>query len=169
MPSLRLLSALVLLLLAASDGRRMLEPVNRINRYRSRTETAAGTEHGVKPLEREKRSHQGMDGDKDPRYKEKFIQHLTGPLSFHPKCRKQFNRIYHSTRDCTTPAYYRRCAVLLVRLANSPECAVKSVVPTVSDGQVAVTKRKRRHPKAHAVPGIRQHIQRSPAPSNKRC
>uniref|UniRef100_A0A3B4ZHV8 ALK and LTK ligand 1 n=1 Tax=Stegastes partitus TaxID=144197 RepID=A0A3B4ZHV8_9TELE len=41
---------------------------------------------------------------RDPRHKEKFIIHLTGPLSFDPKCRKQFHRLYYNTRDCTVPA-----------------------------------------------------------------
>ncbi|XP_062417584.1 ALK and LTK ligand 2-like [Pungitius pungitius] len=62
-------------------------------------------------------------GHRDPRHKEKFIRHLKGPLHFNPKCRKQFYRLYHSTRDCTVPDHYRRCARLLTRLANSPHCA----------------------------------------------
>ncbi|GLD67972.1 NHS-like protein 1 isoform X3 [Lates japonicus] len=48
---------------------------------------------------------------------------LQGPLYFNPKCRKHFNRLYHNTRDCTVPAYYKRCARLLTQLANSPRCA----------------------------------------------
>uniref|UniRef100_A0AAR2JCU8 ALK and LTK ligand 2b n=1 Tax=Pygocentrus nattereri TaxID=42514 RepID=A0AAR2JCU8_PYGNA len=46
----------------------------------------------------------------------------TGPLYFSPKCRKHVYRLYHNTRDCTIPAYYKRCARLLTRLAGSPRC-----------------------------------------------
>ncbi|XP_026092996.1 protein ALKAL-like [Carassius auratus] len=59
---------------------------------------------------------------RDLRNKEKVIKILTGPLYFSPKCRKYVYRLYHNTRDCTIPAYYRRCARLLVRLAESPRC-----------------------------------------------
>ncbi|XP_060793020.1 ALK and LTK ligand 2a-like [Neoarius graeffei] len=59
---------------------------------------------------------------RDLRKKEKFLKHLTGPLYFSPKCRKHVYRLYHNTRDCTIPAYYRRCARLLTRLAGSPRC-----------------------------------------------
>uniref|UniRef100_A0A3B4TPJ2 ALK and LTK ligand 2a n=1 Tax=Seriola dumerili TaxID=41447 RepID=A0A3B4TPJ2_SERDU len=59
---------------------------------------------------------------RDPRHKDKFIRHLTGPLYFNPKCRKHFNRLYHNTRDCTVPTFYKRCARLLTQLANSPRC-----------------------------------------------
>ncbi|XP_043534736.1 ALK and LTK ligand 2 [Chiloscyllium plagiosum] len=55
--------------------------------------------------------------------KDKFLKHLTGPLYFSPKCSKHFHRLYHNTRDCTIPAYYKRCARLLTRLAVSPMCA----------------------------------------------
>ncbi|XP_066478787.1 ALK and LTK ligand 2 [Tiliqua scincoides] len=54
--------------------------------------------------------------------KDKFLKHLTGPLYFGPKCTKHFHRLYHNTRDCTIPAYYKRCARLLTRLAVSPMC-----------------------------------------------
>ncbi|XP_026887399.1 ALK and LTK ligand 2-like [Electrophorus electricus] len=59
---------------------------------------------------------------RDLRKKEKFLKHLTGPLYFSPKCRKHVYRLYHNSRDCTTPAYYKRCARLLTRLAGSPRC-----------------------------------------------
>ncbi|XP_064195280.1 ALK and LTK ligand 2b-like [Anguilla rostrata] len=59
---------------------------------------------------------------RDLRKKEKFLKHFTGPLYFSPKCRKHVYRLYHNTRDCTIPAYYKRCARLLVRLAGSPRC-----------------------------------------------
>ncbi|KAM3861104.1 aLK and LTK ligand 2a [Diretmus argenteus] len=59
---------------------------------------------------------------RDLRKKEKFLKHLTGPLYFGPKCRKHVYRLYHNTRDCTIPAYFKRCARLLTRLAGSPWC-----------------------------------------------
>ncbi|XP_037007719.1 ALK and LTK ligand 2 [Artibeus jamaicensis] len=59
---------------------------------------------------------------RDLRMKDKFLKHLTGPLYFSPKCSKHFHRLYHNTRDCTVPAYYKRCARLLTRLAVSPVC-----------------------------------------------
>ncbi|XP_006626456.1 ALK and LTK ligand 2b [Lepisosteus oculatus] len=59
---------------------------------------------------------------RDLRTKEKFLKHLTGPLTVSPKCSKHFYRLYHNTRDCTIPAYYRRCARLLTRLAGSSRC-----------------------------------------------
>ncbi|XP_029451640.1 ALK and LTK ligand 2 [Rhinatrema bivittatum] len=59
---------------------------------------------------------------RDLRVKDKFLNHLTGPLNFSPKCSKHFHRLYHTTRDCTIPAYYKRCARLLTRLAVSPLC-----------------------------------------------
>ncbi|CAF95769.1 unnamed protein product, partial [Tetraodon nigroviridis] len=60
---------------------------------------------------------------RDPRHKEKFIRHLTGPLYVNKKCRRHFHKLYHTTRDCTLPAFYKRCARLLTRLANSPQCS----------------------------------------------
>nr|XP_020638283.1 protein FAM150B [Pogona vitticeps] len=59
---------------------------------------------------------------RDLRVKDKFLNHLTGHLYFGPKCTKHFHRLYHHTRDCTIPAYYKRCARLLTRLAVSPMC-----------------------------------------------
>ncbi|XP_077165728.1 ALK and LTK ligand 2 [Paroedura picta] len=59
---------------------------------------------------------------RDLRMKDKFLKHLTGPLYFGPKCTKHFHRLYHNTRDCTIPIYYKRCARLLTRLAVSPMC-----------------------------------------------
>ncbi|XP_048842135.1 ALK and LTK ligand 2b-like [Brienomyrus brachyistius] len=59
---------------------------------------------------------------RDLRKKDKFIKHLTGPLYISPKCRKHVYRLYHNTRDCTVPAYYKRCARLLTRLAGSARC-----------------------------------------------
>lgn len=60
---------------------------------------------------------------RDLQQKEKFIKHLTGPLYFSPKCSKHFYKLYHHTRDCTIPAYYKRCARLLTRLAGSQRCS----------------------------------------------
>ncbi|XP_062863978.1 ALK and LTK ligand 2b [Trichomycterus rosablanca] len=60
---------------------------------------------------------------RDLRQKEKIIKHLTGPLYFSPKCSKRFYRLYHNTRDCKIPAYYKRCARLLRRLAESQLCS----------------------------------------------
>ncbi|XP_046877926.1 ALK and LTK ligand 2-like [Hypomesus transpacificus] len=78
---------------------------------------------------RESRNHKSESGDqiieifpRDLRKKEKFLKHLTGPLYFSPKCRKHVYRLYHNTRDCTIPAYFKRCARLLTRLAGSPRC-----------------------------------------------
>ncbi|KAE8286850.1 ALK and LTK ligand 2 Protein FAM150B Precursor [Larimichthys crocea] len=57
-----------------------------------------------------------------PSKKLDFLKYLTGPLVFSPKCRKHVYRLYHHTRDCTIPAYFKRCARLLTRLAGSPQC-----------------------------------------------
>ncbi|XP_065751804.1 ALK and LTK ligand 1 [Phocoena phocoena] len=60
---------------------------------------------------------------RDLNLKDKFIKHFTGPVTFSVECSKHFHRLYHNTRDCSTPAYYKRCARLLKRLAVSPLCA----------------------------------------------
>ncbi|XP_009697760.1 PREDICTED: protein FAM150A [Cariama cristata] len=59
---------------------------------------------------------------RDSSLKDKFIKHFTGPVTFSSECSKHFHRLYHNTRDCSTPAYYKRCARLLTRLAMSPLC-----------------------------------------------
>ncbi|XP_063296961.1 ALK and LTK ligand 2 [Pelobates fuscus] len=60
---------------------------------------------------------------RDLRMKEKFLKHLTGRLSFpSPNCNKLFRRLYNTTRDCTIPTHYKRCARLLSRLAVNPSC-----------------------------------------------
>ncbi|XP_072294679.1 ALK and LTK ligand 1 isoform X2 [Eucyclogobius newberryi] len=59
---------------------------------------------------------------RDLNMKSKFIQHFTGPVKFPSECRTHFHRLYHNTRDCSTPAFYKRCARLLTRLAMSPLC-----------------------------------------------
>ncbi|KAM3857275.1 ALK and LTK ligand 2b [Diretmus argenteus] len=108
------------------DVRSILEVVaNGDGFLRPRTETPTRlTGHKPKtPRRRRNRSHQIRDVyPRDLRQKEKFLKHLTGPLYFNPKCRKHFYRLYHNTRDCTIPAYYKRCARLLTRLASSPRC-----------------------------------------------
>ncbi|KAF6737533.1 Protein FAM150B [Oryzias melastigma] len=70
----------------------------------------------------DKGNHSVVTFPRDLRKKEKFIKHITGPLFFSPKCRKTVYRVYHHTRDCTIPAYFKRCARLLTRLAGSPQC-----------------------------------------------
>ncbi|XP_012516869.1 PREDICTED: protein FAM150A [Propithecus coquereli] len=55
--------------------------------------------------------------------KDKFIKHFTGPVAFPAECSKHFHRLYYNTRDCSTPAYYKRCARLLTRLSVSPLCS----------------------------------------------
>uniref|UniRef100_A0A4W4GWC9 Uncharacterized protein n=1 Tax=Electrophorus electricus TaxID=8005 RepID=A0A4W4GWC9_ELEEL len=60
---------------------------------------------------------------RDVSIKDKFIKHFTGPVKFSSECRLHFHRIYHNTRECGRPAYYKRCARLLTRLAMSPLCA----------------------------------------------
>nr|XP_043875242.1 ALK and LTK ligand 2-like isoform X1 [Solea senegalensis] len=122
---LRLLLLVALLVLTLAAGRGATAALLRglgATELSARTE-AGGLNRAKTGVERMSRSHHGTEAQaKDPRYKDKIIRQLTGPLSFNPKCRKQFNRLYHNTRDCTVPAYYRRCARLLMQLANSPRC-----------------------------------------------
>ncbi|XP_046726329.1 ALK and LTK ligand 1 isoform X2 [Silurus meridionalis] len=60
---------------------------------------------------------------RDVTIKDRFIKHFTGPVKFPSECRMHFHRIYHNTRECSRPAFYKRCARLLMRLAMSPLCA----------------------------------------------
>ncbi|KAM9308365.1 ALK and LTK ligand 1 [Gastrophryne carolinensis] len=61
---------------------------------------------------------------RDSTLKEKFINHFTaGPILFSAECSKQFYRIYHNTKDCSTPADYKRCARLLTNLAKKRYCS----------------------------------------------
>ncbi|XP_060786932.1 ALK and LTK ligand 1 isoform X2 [Neoarius graeffei] len=60
---------------------------------------------------------------RDVSLKDRFIKHFTGPVTFPPECRMHFHRIYHNTRECSRPTFYKRCARLLMRLAMSPLCA----------------------------------------------
>uniref|UniRef100_A0A672TUF9 ALK and LTK ligand 1 n=1 Tax=Strigops habroptila TaxID=2489341 RepID=A0A672TUF9_STRHB len=94
----------------ASAGTRAL-------RRRQRTSLArlpASPQRGLPPLEE--------IFPRDSSLKDKFIKHFTGPVTFSSECSKHFHRLYHNTRDCSTPAYYKRCARLLTRLAMSPLC-----------------------------------------------
>ncbi|XP_078254668.1 ALK and LTK ligand 1 [Rhinoraja longicauda] len=59
---------------------------------------------------------------RDPNLKGRFLKHFAGPISFSSECSKQFQRLYYNTRDCSTPAHYKRCARLLTRLAVSSLC-----------------------------------------------
>uniref|UniRef100_A0A452R868 ALK and LTK ligand 1 n=1 Tax=Ursus americanus TaxID=9643 RepID=A0A452R868_URSAM len=52
-----------------------------------------------------------------------LVSVLFRPVTFSAECSKHFHRLYHNTRDCSTPAYYKRCARLLTRLAVSPLCS----------------------------------------------
>uniref|UniRef100_A0A803TAY1 ALK and LTK ligand 1 n=1 Tax=Anolis carolinensis TaxID=28377 RepID=A0A803TAY1_ANOCA len=42
---------------------------------------------------------------REPNLKDKFIKHFTGRVTFSAECSKHFHRLYHNTRDCSTPAY----------------------------------------------------------------
>ncbi|TNM94082.1 hypothetical protein fugu_002258 [Takifugu bimaculatus] len=100
------------------EMRKVLETVGRHPLTRTVSEVSG---HAAKSLERGSRSHQ-EGNSRDPRHKEKFIRHLTGPLYVNKKCRRYFHKLYHTTRDCTTPAFFKRCALLLTRLAKSRQC-----------------------------------------------
>nr|XP_004653423.1 ALK and LTK ligand 1 [Jaculus jaculus] len=76
---------------------------------------------GMRPAPRAARSIDIFP--RDLTLKDKFIKHFTGPVTFSAECSKHFYRLYHNTRDCSTPAYYKRCARLLTRLAVSPLCS----------------------------------------------
>ncbi|XP_057678123.1 ALK and LTK ligand 2a-like [Corythoichthys intestinalis] len=88
--------------------------------------TVMTTPHGEqRDLRRSKadRRHRRIGGTpRDPRWKDKYLKHITGPLFFSPKCRRHVYHVYHHTRDCTIPEYFKRCARLLTRLAGSPMC-----------------------------------------------
>uniref|UniRef100_A0A8C4RTW1 ALK and LTK ligand 1 n=1 Tax=Erpetoichthys calabaricus TaxID=27687 RepID=A0A8C4RTW1_ERPCA len=47
---------------------------------------------------------------RDVNLKDKFIKHFTGPVKFSSECNRHFHRLYHNTRDCSTPAC--RCLCL---------------------------------------------------------
>ncbi|XP_028855840.1 ALK and LTK ligand 1 isoform X2 [Denticeps clupeoides] len=54
--------------------------------------------------------------------KEDSSRTVAGPVKYSSECTTHFLRLYHNTRDCSKPAYYRRCTRLLTRLAMSPLC-----------------------------------------------
>ncbi|XP_061602814.1 ALK and LTK ligand 2-like isoform X2 [Cololabis saira] len=117
---------------ASGNLRRMAEIVRHVeSRGRNGAKTEApsssrpessSAEHKDARNRTEKGNHAVVVCPSQLRMKEKFIIHLTGPLYFSPKCRKNVYRLYHHTRDCTIPAYFKRCARLLTRLAGSPQC-----------------------------------------------
>ncbi|XP_020775716.2 ALK and LTK ligand 2-like [Boleophthalmus pectinirostris] len=115
------------------DYRRLVEAVRHVDESRGRAstrrETAFSSRSRVSVLEtRDLRSSRTGRGEqvavslRNPKQKGKFLQHIAGPLYFSQKCRKHAYRLYHQTRDCTIPAYFKRCARLLTRLAGSPQC-----------------------------------------------
>ncbi|TDH00440.1 hypothetical protein EPR50_G00188360 [Perca flavescens] len=119
---------------AQQDLMRMVEIVKHVEesrgRHSAKTEAPSTSRSRTSPVEPKELSNLKTDrGDqtvavfpRDLRKKEKFLKHITGPLYFSPKCRKHVYRLYHHTRDCTIPAYFKRCARLLTRLAGSPQC-----------------------------------------------
>ncbi|KAM6992138.1 aLK and LTK ligand 2a isoform 2-T2 [Tautogolabrus adspersus] len=114
------------------DMRRIVEIVKHVEESRGRlgkTEAALTSSARSSPEPKDLHSLKTDRGDqvvavypRDLRKKESLIRHFTGPLYFSPKCRKHVYRLYHHTRDCTIPAFLRRCARLLTRLAGSPQC-----------------------------------------------
>ncbi|XP_034383968.1 ALK and LTK ligand 2-like [Cyclopterus lumpus] len=119
---------------ARKDLRRMLEIVSQVEHSRGRHSTNTATTltsrmrsstvepKDVRNLKTDRGDQVVVVFPRDLRKKEKFLKHITGPLYFSPKCRKHVYRLYHHTRDCTIPAYFKRCARLLTRLAGSPQC-----------------------------------------------
>uniref|UniRef100_UPI0037E89AC2 aLK and LTK ligand 2a n=1 Tax=Semicossyphus pulcher TaxID=241346 RepID=UPI0037E89AC2 len=115
------------------DLRRIVEIVKHVEESRGRHgKTEAALTSGVKGSPVEPKDLHTLKTDRgdqvvvvyprDLRKKERLLKHITGPLYFSPKCRKHVYRLYHHTRDCTIPAFFRRCARLLTRLAGSPQC-----------------------------------------------
>ncbi|XP_068580733.1 aLK and LTK ligand 2a [Cebidichthys violaceus] len=119
---------------ARQDLRRMIEIVRHVEQSRGRhsanreapspsqTRSSAVELKDLNRLKTDRGDQVVVIFPRDLRKKEKFLKHLTGPLYFSPKCRKHVYRLYHHTRDCTTPDYFKRCARLLTRLAGSPQC-----------------------------------------------
>ncbi|OCT74722.1 protein ALKAL-like [Xenopus laevis] len=91
--------------------RAALRAADQSSREREASDTKAGTKRPIEILSR------------DPSLKDKFINHFTGPVTFSSECNKHFIRVYHNTKDCSTPLYYKRCARLLTRLAKSSLCS----------------------------------------------
>ncbi|CAL1586473.1 unnamed protein product [Knipowitschia caucasica] len=113
------------------EYRRLVEAVRRVEETRarsgSRRESRLSSRSRVAALEA--RDFRSSRTDREQavfpqnlKKKEQFLQHITGPLYFSQKCRKHAYRLYHQTRDCTKPAYFKRCARLLTRLAGSQQC-----------------------------------------------
>ncbi|XP_016301764.1 protein FAM150-like isoform X2 [Sinocyclocheilus anshuiensis] len=96
----------------------------------SRRVTSGSVSQEVKFSSREKTPHLSKPDNsrplevvrRDMSMKDRFIEHFTGPVKFPSECRTHFHRIYHNTRECSRPSYYKRCARLLTRLAMSPLC-----------------------------------------------
>ncbi|XP_032399078.1 aLK and LTK ligand 2a [Etheostoma spectabile] len=118
---------------AQQDLMRMVEIVKHVEsrgRHIAKTEAPLTSRSRIIPVEpkdlrnlkTDRRDQTAAVIPRDLRKKEKFLKHMTGPLYFSPKCRKHVYRLYHHTRDCTIPAYFKRCARLLTRLAGSPQC-----------------------------------------------
>ncbi|OPJ83446.1 hypothetical protein AV530_006337 [Patagioenas fasciata monilis] len=68
---------------------------------------------------------------RDSSLKDKFIKHFTGPVTFSSECSKHFHRLYHNTRDCSTPAYYKSPKMFAIfstkeRILICQESALKS-------------------------------------------
>ncbi|XP_076027790.1 aLK and LTK ligand 2a [Genypterus blacodes] len=106
--------------------RRMVAEVKSVEENRAQTAAPLSSTSVVRRDFRDVRSDRAdqviVISPRDLRKKEKFLKHMTGPLYFSPKCRKHVYRLYHHTRECTIPAYFKRCARLLKRLAGSPQC-----------------------------------------------
>ncbi|XP_013867013.1 aLK and LTK ligand 2a [Austrofundulus limnaeus] len=119
-----------------SLARRMVEVVRHVDggrgRHSARTEAPVVTSRAgswsssVELRDLRSRTERGgpvvVSSTRDPKKKEKILKYFTGPLVFSSKCRIKAYRLYHHTRDCTIPAYFKRCARLLTRLAGSPQC-----------------------------------------------
>ncbi|XP_038583431.1 ALK and LTK ligand 1-like [Micropterus salmoides] len=116
------------------DLRRIVEIVKHVEgsrgRHSAKTEAPLTSRTRSSPVEpKDLRNVKTFRGEQvvavfptDLKKKEKFLKHITGPLYFSPKCRKHVYRVYHHTRECTVPAYFKRCARLLTRLAGTPQC-----------------------------------------------
>ncbi|KAK2843287.1 hypothetical protein Q7C36_011502 [Tachysurus vachellii] len=118
-----------LLQLLAASGRDELEHHAQSTEHQAHSSLPIKTEYAIESrkgneVNKSNQHDQTLDViPRDLRQKEKFLKHLTGPLYFSPKCSKRFYRLYHNTRDCTIPAYYRRCAQLL-RSVSKPRKTV---------------------------------------------
>ncbi|XP_061843278.1 aLK and LTK ligand 2a [Nerophis lumbriciformis] len=106
---------------ASRASRRASEPARREAPWRSRGRTSLVVQRDFHRLKTDKGDQVVALLPQDLRKKEKYLKHRTGPLYFSPKCREHVHKLYHQ-RDCTIPAYFKRCARLLTRLAGSPQC-----------------------------------------------